>query len=176
MTVTLNSRADFTLGAAHRVAWGGEEVVLGAASQQAITQARARFMALIDDPEITSTNIRTEPTRSPDEGIGIVEAPRGTLVHHYCTDGNGILTKVNLIVATNFNAGPIAMSVEKAAKGMIKGGKVNDGLLNKVEMAFRAYDPCHACATHCLPGQMPLVVRIHDSHGTIVKEVRQYTR
>jgi F420-non-reducing hydrogenase large subunit len=78
-------------------------------------------------------------------------------------------------VATNFNAGPIAMSVEKAAKGMIKGGKVNDGLLNKVEMAFRAYDPCHACATHCLPGQMPLVARIHDSQGTIIKEMRQHT-
>jgi F420-non-reducing hydrogenase large subunit len=137
--------------------------------------AAERMKELLDDPEITSTNIRTEPTATPDEGIGIVEAPRGTLVHHYCTDDKGILTRVNLIVATNFNAGPIAMSVEKAAKGMIKGGKVDDGLLNMVEMAFRSYDPCHACATHCLPGQMPLVARIHDSHGTVVKEMRQYT-
>jgi F420-non-reducing hydrogenase large subunit len=128
---------------------------------------------LLEDPEITGTDIRTEPTQTPDEGIGIVEAPRGTLVHHYFTDDNGILTKVNLIVATNFNAAPIAMSVEKAAKGMIKGGKVNDGLLNMIEMAFRAYDPCHACATHSLPGQMPLVARVHDSTGKTIKELRR---
>lgn len=137
--------------------------------------AAERMKELLEDPDITSQNIRTEPTGPPDEGVGIVEAPRGTLVHHYWTDEQGILTRVNLIVATNFNAGPIAMSVEKAAKGMIKGGQINEGLLNMVEMAFRAYDPCHACATHCLPGQMPLVARIHDSRGIVVKEMRQYT-
>ncbi len=76
-------------------------------------------------------------------------------------------------MATNFNAAPIAMSVEKAAKGMIKGGKVNDGLLNMVEMAFRAYDPCHACATHSLPGQMPLVATVYDSTGKTIKELRR---
>ncbi|MCD6394168.1 MAG: Ni/Fe hydrogenase subunit alpha [Planctomycetes bacterium] len=135
--------------------------------------AAERMKELLEDPEITGTDIRTEPTRTPDEGIGIVEAPRGTLVHHYFTDDNGVLTKVNLIVATNFNAAPIAMSVEKAAKGMIKGGKVNDGLLNMVEMAFRAYDPCHACATHSLPGQMPLVARVYDSTGKTIKELRR---
>ena len=132
-----------------------------------------RVRELLQDPEITSDEIRNEPTETPSEGVGIVEAPRGTLVHHYCTDENGILTKVNLIVATNFNAAPIAMSVEKAAKGMIKGGEVNDGLLNMVEMAFRAYDPCHACATHSLPGQMPLVATIHDSSGKVIREIRR---
>jgi F420-non-reducing hydrogenase large subunit len=84
-----------------------------------------------------------------------------------------MITKVNLIVATNFNAAPMAMSVEKAAKGMIKGGEVNGGLLNMVEMAFRAYDPCLSCATHSLPGQMPLVARIHDRSGTVIREVRR---
>jgi len=128
---------------------------------------------LLEDPEITSDNFRTEPTETPSEGVGIVEAPRGTLVHHYCSDENGMVTKVNLIVATNFNSAPIAMSVEKAAKGMIKGGEVNDGLLNMVEMAFRAYDPCLSCATHSLPGQMPLVARIHDSSGTVIQEIRR---
>jgi F420-non-reducing hydrogenase large subunit len=132
-----------------------------------------RVRELLQDPEITSDEIRTVPTETPSEGVGIVEAPRGTLVHHYCTDENGILTKVNLIVATNFNAAPIAMSVEKAAKGMIKGGEVNDGLLNMVEMAFRAYDPCHACATHSLPGQMPLIATIYDSSGKVVRELRR---
>ena len=128
---------------------------------------------LLEDPEITSDEIRNEPTETPSEGVAIVEAPRGTLVHHYFTDDDGILTKVNLIVATNFNAAPIAMSVEKAAKGMIKGGEVNDGLLNMVEMAFRAYDPCHACATHSLPGQMPLVATVRDSSGKVIREIRR---
>ena len=135
--------------------------------------AAERMKELLEDPEITSTDFRTIPTETPAEGIGIVEAPRGTLVHHYWSDGDGLLTRVNLIVATNFNAAPIAMSVEKAAKGVIKGGEVNDGLLNMVEMAFRAYDPCHACATHSLPGQMPLIARIHDRTGAVVQEIRR---
>ena len=135
--------------------------------------AAERMKELLEDPEITSDNFRTEPTETPSEGVGIVEAPRGTLVHHYCSDENGMVTKVNLIVATNFNSAPIAMSVEKAAKGMIKGGEVNDGLLNMVEMAFRAYDPCLSCATHSLPGQMPLVAKIHDSSGTVIREIRR---
>ncbi len=135
--------------------------------------AAERMKELLSDPEITDPNIRTEPTETPSEGVGIVEAPRGTLVHHYCTDDNGILTKVNLIVATNFNSAPMVMSVEKAAKGMIKGGVVNDGLLNMVEMAFRAYDPCLSCATHSLPGQMPLVARIHDSSGKVIREIQR---
>jgi F420-non-reducing hydrogenase large subunit len=132
-----------------------------------------RMKELLEDPEITNPEIRTEPTETPTEGVGIVEAPRGTLIHHYCTDSDGILTKANLIVATNFNAAPIAMSVEKAAKTMIKGGEVNDGLLNMVEMAFRAYDPCLSCATHSLPGQMPLVARLHDSSGTMIREIKR---
>jgi F420-non-reducing hydrogenase large subunit len=106
-------------------------------------------------------------------GVGVVEAPRGTLFHHYETDEQGLITKANLIVATQNNAGRIAMSVEKAAKGLIRGGKVDDGLLNMIEMAFRAYDPCNACATHALPGQMPLVLRLHDATGAIVREIRR---
>ncbi|MBU1866240.1 MAG: Ni/Fe hydrogenase subunit alpha, partial [Actinobacteria bacterium] len=85
--------------------------------------------------------------------------------HHYQTDENGIITAANLIVATQNNAARIAMSVDKAAKGLISAGKVDDGILNKIEMAFRAYDPCHACATHSLPGAMPLVVTIRDQQG-----------
>jgi F420-non-reducing hydrogenase large subunit len=75
---------------------------------------------------------------------------------------------VNLIVATNHNAAPIAMSVEKAAKGMIKGGNVSDGLLNTVEMAFRAYDPCHACATHAL-GETPMRIEVRSSRGDLLE-------
>ena len=135
--------------------------------------AAERMVELLEDPEITSTEIRNEPTETPEEGVGIVEAPRGTLIHHYWTDGDGILTQVNLIVATNHNAAPIAMSVEKAAKGVIKDGVVNDGLLNMVEMAFRAYDPCHACATHTLPGRMPLEAKVYDHERNLIKTMRQ---
>jgi len=118
--------------------------------------------------------VRNLPTETPREGIGVVEAPRGTLFHHYQTDEKGLIQKANLIVATQNNAGRMAMSVEKAAKGLIHGGNVNEGLLNQVEMAFRAYDPCHACATHSLPGQMPLELVIHDAEtGEVIDTVRR---
>jgi len=104
-----------------------------------------------------SGEFRNIPTKTPKMGVGIVEAPRGTLIHQYETDERGLIRKVNLVVATTNNSARIAMSVDKAAKNLIKEGKVNDGLLNMVEMAFRAYDPCFGCATHTLPGEMPLV-------------------
>jgi F420-non-reducing hydrogenase large subunit len=127
--------------------------------------AAERMKELADDPELTDPNVRTLPTDRPSEGIGVVEAPRGTLFHHYETDEKGVIEAANLIVATQNNSARIAMSVEKAAKGLISGGKVSDGILNEVEMAFRAYDPCHGCATHSLPGNMPLIVRVRDRHG-----------
>jgi F420-non-reducing hydrogenase large subunit len=136
-------------------------------------QAAETMVALVNDPDITSTDLRVIPTKTPVSGVGVVEAPRGTLIHHYETNEKGIMTRSNLIVATQNNSGRIAMSVEKAAKGLIHGGKVNDGLLNMIEMAFRAYDPCNACATHSLPGTMPLELRLHDSTGQVVGTVRR---
>jgi len=135
--------------------------------------ASERVLQLARDPEITSPDIVNLPTQTPKEGIGVVEAPRGTLIHHYQTDERGILTKVNLIVATQNNSAAINMSVEKAAKSLIKKGEVPDGILNMIEMAFRAYDPCHACATHSLPGSMPLEVSIYDSKGDLVRKLRR---
>ena len=135
--------------------------------------AAERMEQLLNDPEITSQEVRRVPTTVPKEGIGVVEAPRGTLFHHYQTDERGCITMANMIVATANNAARIAMSVERAAKGLIKGGKVTEGLLNKVEMAFRAYDPCLGCATHSLPGHTPLSVKIYDSHKQLVQELRQ---
>jgi len=135
--------------------------------------AAERMLELANDPDITSPDVRTIPTATPKEGFGVVEAPRGTLFHHYQTDERGIITKANLIVATQNNAARIAMSVDKAAKGVIKNGKVDDGILNLVEMAFRAYDPCHACATHALPGQMPLIVNIYDQQHNLLQEIRR---
>jgi F420-non-reducing hydrogenase large subunit len=130
-------------------------------------QAAEALKNLLEDDAITSDDIRNIPTQTPKEGIGIVEAPRGTLIHHYWSDDDGILTK-----ATNHNSAPMAMGVEKAAKAVIKDGKVDDGLLNMVEMAFRPYDPCHACATHSV-GKTPLVARVYDHSGELVQEIRR---
>jgi len=135
--------------------------------------AAERMVELAADPEITSPDIRTLPTAVPDEGIGVVEAPRGTLIHHYRTDERGLITQANLIVATQNNAARIALSVDKAARALIHGPDVDEGLLNEVEMAFRAYDPCFGCATHALPGQMPLIVEIRDLRGELVREIRR---
>jgi F420-non-reducing hydrogenase large subunit len=138
--------------------------------------AAERMQELINDPEITDPNTRVIVTNTPDEGVGSVEAPRGTLTHHYWTDENGILTKVNLVVGTTNNNAPITMSVKKAAKTLItKGTVVTDGLLNRIEMAFRNYDPCMSCATHSLPGQMPLEVVIRDAAGEEIERLSQFT-
>jgi F420-non-reducing hydrogenase large subunit len=137
--------------------------------------AAERWVELAADPEITSPNFHTVPTETPTEGVGIVEAPRGTLTHHYWTDERGILTRVNLIVGTTNNYAPISMSIKKAAEKLItKGTVVSEGLLNKIEMAFRAYDPCFGCATHSLPGRMPLKVTIRDVNGRPIDVLSQY--
>lgn len=136
--------------------------------------ASERWVELVTDPEITSPNVHRVPTEVPTEGVGIVEAPRGTLTHHYWTDERGVVTKANLIVGTTNNYAPIQMSTNKAARNLIKGGVVNEGLLNMVEMAFRAYDPCFGCATHSLPGQMPLEITIRTEDGDVVDVVKQF--
>jgi F420-non-reducing hydrogenase large subunit len=137
--------------------------------------AAERWVELATDPEITSENVRIVPTAIPTEGVGIVEAPRGTLTHHYWTDERGIVTRANLIVGTTNNYAPISMSISKAARSFIKQGTVvTEGLLNRVEMAFRAYDPCFGCATHSLPGRMPLEVTVADARGQVVTVLRQY--
>ncbi|MEE9582866.1 MAG: Ni/Fe hydrogenase subunit alpha [Acidimicrobiia bacterium] len=136
-----------------------------------LVYAAERTLQLATDDEITSDEIRVLPTETPTEGVGGVEAPRGTLTHHYVTDERGILQQVNLIVGTTNNHGPISMSIKKAAQGIIKSGvEVTEGVLNKIEMAFRAYDPCFGCATHSLPGEMPLVVRVRAPDGTVLAE------
>ncbi len=140
-----------------------------------ILYAAERLLELATDPEITDRNVRTIPSETPTEGVGIVEAPRGTLTHHYVTDERGLVVKCNLIVGTTNNYAPIAISIRQAAQGLIKKGEViSEGLLNMVEMAFRAYDPCMSCASHSLPGRMPLEVRIMDSAGEVVERLSQF--
>jgi len=134
--------------------------------------AAERALELSRDPEITSTDIRAKPGE-PDEGVGAVEAARGTLFHHYVLDKDALIKDVNLIVATTNNYPAICMSIRDAAKGLIHGGNVDQGILNKVEMAFRAYDPCFACATHFAVGQMPLTIEIYNGKRQLVKTVRR---
>jgi F420-non-reducing hydrogenase large subunit len=134
--------------------------------------ASERALELSRDPGITKTDLRN-PVKEPGEGVGIVEAARGVLVHHYKLNKEGLVDKANLIVATTNNYADICMSVRDAAKGLIRGGQVNDGLLNMVEMAFRAYDPCFGCSTHSLPGTAPLVVEIYDSRRKLYRKIER---
>ena len=131
-------------------------------------------LELIRDPEITGKELRAPLTKTPSEGVGTVEAQRGTLTHHYVTDDKGIVVKANLIVGTTNNNAAICMSLKKAAQGIIKKGvKADDGALNMIEMAFRAYDPCFSCATHHRPGEMPLILNFRDASGNIIRTLRR---
>jgi F420-non-reducing hydrogenase large subunit len=133
-------------------------------------------LAQAQDEEITSDHIQNRPTGIVGEGVGTVEAPRGTLTHHYKTDENGIVTEANLIVGTTNNHACISMSIKKAAEGFIrKGEDITEGVLNRIEMAFRAYDPCFGCATHSFYGRMPLEVQVHDAKsGDVLQTVRRF--
>jgi F420-non-reducing hydrogenase large subunit len=134
--------------------------------------ATERALELVRDPEITSTNVRNKPGE-PGEGVGVVEAARGTLYHHYVLDKDALIKDVNMIVATTNNYPAICMSIRDAAKGLIHGGNVDQGILNKVEMAFRAYDPCFGCATHYAVGQMPLAIEVYNSKRQLIKTVQR---
>lgn len=136
-----------------------------------LMHAAERVQELIQDPEITGKDVRNIPTDVVGEGVGHVEAPRGTLYHHYWSDNEGMTEKLNILVATGNNNAAICMSVKRAAEKLIQNFKVEQGILNKIEMAFRAYDPCLSCATHSLPGKMPLEVRIFNPDKTLYRRI-----
>jgi F420-non-reducing hydrogenase large subunit len=128
-------------------------------------------LELLKSPDITSKEIRVPVKPRAASAIGCVEAPRGTLIHDYETDAEGMVTNVNLIVGTTHNNAPINMSVRKAAQDNIKGGKYDQGLLNMVEMAIRAYDPCLSCSTHELDGRIPVKITLLNPRGEVVATV-----
>jgi len=130
--------------------------------------AAERLVELLNDPEITSTDIRKKVEPRAARGVGSVEAPRGTLIHDYTTDAQGMVTDVNIIVGTTHNNAPINMSVKHAAKSLIKEGKYDEKLLNMVEMMVRAHDPCFSCATHALDGTIAVRLEIKDAAGNTV--------
>jgi len=133
-----------------------------------LVYAAEHIMELLNDPEITSRETRIPVKPRAARGVGCVEAPRGTLIHDYETDDKGMITNVNLIVGTTHNNAPINMSVKQAATSLIKDGVYDQGILNKVEMSIRAYDPCLSCATHSLDGALPIKVTIKDSSGKVI--------
>jgi F420-non-reducing hydrogenase large subunit len=130
-----------------------------------------KAVELLNDPEITSTDIRKPVQPRAARGVGCVEAPRGTLIHDYETDANGIVTDVNLIVGTCQNNAPMNMSVKHAAKALIKDGKYDEGILNTIEMTIRAHDPCLSCATHNLDGSLPVKIEVVDRNGNTIAAI-----
>jgi len=135
--------------------------------------AAERMQELINDPEITSRDVRRVPTEKPTAGVGIVAAPRGTLIHHYECDDNGLIRKLNLLVASSINYPAMNLSMKKVAKAVIHKFEVSNGILNMLEMCFRAYDPCFSCSTHALPGQMPMEVKVFDRSGNVIRTLRR---
>ncbi|MBJ6724466.1 Ni/Fe hydrogenase subunit alpha [Geomesophilobacter sediminis] len=133
--------------------------------------AAERMRELALDPEIVSPKLRAEPGPVTGRGIGCVEAPRGTLTHHYEADARGVLTRVNMIVGTTNNYAAMTMSVRRAAESLISKGRVEEGILNRIEMAFRLYDPCLSCATHAAVGKMPLTLRIRSASGAVIRTI-----
>jgi F420-non-reducing hydrogenase large subunit len=125
-------------------------------------------LELLNDPTITSRETRVSATPRAARGIGVVEAPRGTLIHDYTTDDDGLLTHVNLVVATCQNNSAINLSVRQAAQALIKNGEYDQGTLNTVEMAIRAYDPCLSCATHRMDGRLPVKIDILNAAGAVI--------
>lgn len=129
-----------------------------------------RAKEILLDPEVTSTNLRAESDGFTGHGVGCLEAPRGTLFHDYRTDEHGMLTKVNMIVATGHNNWAMNKAVEMVAKTFVDGKNLTEGMLNRVEGAIRAYDPCLSCSTHLI-GSMPIQLRVIDSQGREVQRV-----
>jgi NAD-reducing hydrogenase large subunit len=131
-----------------------------------------RLSILLDDPDIMSSDVRSYPSLSnvPSSGVGVIEAPRGTLFHDYSTDENGLLTRVNLIVATGNNNWAMHTAAGLVAKAYVNGNKLTEGVLNRVEAAIRCYDPCLSCATHAM-GQMPLEITLAAADGAVLDRI-----
>ncbi len=128
-----------------------------------------QIAALVDDPDVRSADFRAHAGVNRLEGVGCSEAPRGTLFHHYHVDHNGIIQKVNLIIATGQNNLAMNRTVTQIAKHYIHDGEASDGILNRLEAGIRAYDPCLSCSTHAV-GAMPLLVELLDARQELVRQ------
>jgi len=129
-----------------------------------------RIAELLDDPELTGEHVRSHASTNHAVGIGVVEAPRGTLFHEYHVDDHGLLTRVNLLVATGQNNLAMNRTILQIARAVVRGRKLSEGALNRIEHGIRAYDPCLSCATHAL-GKMPFDVVLLAPDGTVLQRV-----
>ncbi len=134
--------------------------------------AAERAATVVEAPELMDGTLRA-PLGEPGDGVGVIEAARGTLIHEYGLDARGLVDSVNLIVATTHNVAAISLSIKDMARAVVHEGNVDEGILNLVEMSFRNYDPCLACATHALPGQMPLVIDVRGSDGRVRERIER---
>jgi NAD-reducing hydrogenase large subunit len=129
---------------------------------------------LLSDPDIQSENIRSKAFVNNPEGIGVTEAPRGTLIHHYKVDPQGMITWNNMVIATEHNNIAYNMAITQVAKKYVKARELQEGMLNRVEAVIRAFDPCLSCATHAL-GSMPLDIQLIASDGALLdRKIRQH--
>lgn len=131
-----------------------------------------RIKEILSDPQILDKHVRARADVNANEGIGIIEAPRGTLIHHYKIDDDGLMTDMNLIVATGHNVLAMNKGIQQVAQYFVDADKLTEGMLNRVEAVIRAFDPCLSCATHAI-GKMPLHIQLLDNTGLIVDEVKR---
>jgi NAD-reducing hydrogenase large subunit len=127
---------------------------------------------LLDDPDVLSTLLRAETRINQLEAVGVSKAPRGTLFHDYQVDGNGLMEKVNLIIATGQNDLAMNRTVAQTAHHFIQGTEIKEGMLNRVKAGIRGFDPCLSCSTHAM-GQMPLLIELVAKNGTVVNQIHR---
>jgi NAD-reducing hydrogenase large subunit len=137
-----------------------------------IIYAFEMIQRLLDDAEILDEHVRAFASPNAFEGIGVAEAPRGTLMHHYKIDENGLITYADLVIATGHNNLAMNMGITQAAKHFIKGENISEGILNRIEAVIRTFDPCLSCSTHAF-GQMPLHIQLLASDGSVLDEVKR---
>ncbi|HOF25686.1 MAG TPA: Ni/Fe hydrogenase subunit alpha [Anaerolineaceae bacterium] len=134
--------------------------------------AAERTRVLLEDPDILSTDIRNTHQEPREQGVGVIEAPRGTLIHHYWVNSYGQISKANLIVATGHNNYAMSKAVDDVAKTYVHGPEISEGMLNRVEHAIRAHDPCLSCSTHAI-GSMPMEVSVYDPQGNLLRVIKR---
>lgn len=134
--------------------------------------AAERARILLEDPDILSTDIINAHQEPREQGVGVIEAPRGTLIHHYWVNAYGQISKANLIVATGHNNYAMSKAVDDVAKTYVHGPDISEGMLNRVEHAIRAHDPCLSCSTHAV-GSMPMEVSVYDPHGNLLRVIKR---
>jgi len=131
-----------------------------------------RIEELLDDPEISSERVRARARGNQDEGVGLAEAPRGTLIHHYRIDDDGLMTWMNLIIATGHNNLAMNQGIRQVAEAYVDGNQLQEGMLNRVEAVIRCFDPCLSCASHAF-GQMPLQIQLEDAEGRVLDTLQR---